>query len=158
MNEIRSIKSQPAYSKAAQAMLARKPSLFIDGEWVGSTHEATVPVLDPSRGCEIGRIIDASEADVDRAVNAARQAFDDGRWTGLAPMARERLIHRLADLIEANVDELSELEAIDNGKPRAMAAGRDIPAAVLVLRYMAGWATKISGQVLDPASLPNRLL
>ena len=81
---------QPDYSPAAKKALARKPALFINNEWVSSSHGATLIVYDPSTGREIGRIVDATDADVDRAVAAARTAFDDGRWTDLPPIARER--------------------------------------------------------------------
>src|SRR5688500_10645949 len=73
MNEMtRIIAAQPAYSEAAQKMLAREPRLFIGGEWVASSHDATLPIFDPSTGREIGRFVDASDQDVDRAVAAAR--------------------------------------------------------------------------------------
>lgn len=147
--------TQPEYSDAARRLLARAPALFIDNGWIASSHGGTIAVIDPSSAREIGRIADASDADVDRAVAAARRAFDDGRWSDLPPLTRERLLHRLADLIEAHGEELAELEAIDNGKPRAIAAAVDIPAAVAMLRYTAGWATKLGGETLDPATLPR---
>ena len=130
---------QREYSPAAKRALARKPALFINNEWVSSTHGATLIVEDPSTGREVGRIVDASDADVDRAVAAARAAFDDGRWSNLPPKVRERTINKLADLIEAHLAEFAELEAIDNGKPVAFAKMVDIPGAVDHLRYMAGW-------------------
>jgi phenylacetaldehyde dehydrogenase len=146
---------QPDYSAAAKRVLARKPALFINNEWVASTHGATLIVEDPSTGKEIGRIVDASDADVDRAVAAARTAFDDGRWSNLPPNKRERIINKLADLIEAHGAEFAELEAIDNGKPVGMATVVDIPAAVDHLRYMAGWASKLGGDLIEPQSLPR---
>ncbi|HEY0625803.1 MAG TPA: aldehyde dehydrogenase family protein [Allosphingosinicella sp.] len=155
MNEISKIAAQPAYSDTAQRILAREPALFINGEWVRSTHGKTLPVFDPSTGKQVSAIVDASVEDVDRAVAAARTAFDDGRWTGLSPYQRQRLIERLADLIERDTDELAELEAIDNGKPKSVAGGYDITRAVATLRYMAGWTTKIAGETLDPAMHPT---
>jgi phenylacetaldehyde dehydrogenase len=146
---------QREYSAAAKRALARKPALFINNEWVASSHGATLAVEDPSTGREVGRIVDASDADVDRAVAAARAAFDDGRWSNLPPKARERTINKLADLIESHAAEFAELEAIDNGKPVGFAAMVDIPGAVDHLRYMAGWASKIGGEVLDPLALPR---
>ncbi|HEY2677936.1 MAG TPA: aldehyde dehydrogenase family protein, partial [Steroidobacteraceae bacterium] len=147
--------SQPDYSAAAKRLLARKPALFINNEWVSSTHGATIVVEDPSTGREVGRIVDASDADVDRAVSAARAAFDDGRWSNLPPGKRERIINKLADLIEAHAVEFAELEAIDNGKPVGMATVVDIPAAVDHLRYMAGWASKLGGDLIEPQSMPR---
>jgi phenylacetaldehyde dehydrogenase len=146
---------QRDYSPAAKRALARKPALFINNEWVASTHSATLVIEDPSTGREVGRIVDASDADVDRAVAAARAAFDDGRWSNLPPKVRERIINKLADLLEAHTAELAELEAIDNGKPVGMATMIDIPGAVDHLRYMAGWASKLGGEVLDPQGLPR---
>ncbi|MEY2943995.1 MAG: hypothetical protein RLY97_2009 [Pseudomonadota bacterium] len=146
---------QKPYSATAAKLLARKPQLFIGNEWVDSSHGATLPVEDPSSGREVGRIVDASDQDVDRAVAAARAAFDDGRWSNLPPIVRERTIQRLADILEANAAELAELEAIDNGKPMGMAAAVDIPAAIGQLRYMAGWATKLGGEVMEPMSMPR---
>jgi len=146
---------QPDYSPAAKKALARKPALFINNEWVASSHGATLIVEDPSTGREVGRIVDASDADVDRAVAAARAAFDDGRWSNLPPKVRERAINKLADLIEAHTAEFAELEAIDNGKPMGMAKMVDIPGSVDHLRYMAGWASKLGGEVLDPMGLPQ---
>jgi len=146
---------QPEYSPAAKRALARKPALFINNEWVRSTHGATLAVEDPSTGKEVSRIVDASDADVDRAVAAARAAFDDGRWSNLPPNKRERIIHKLADLIEAHGAEFAELEAIDNGKPVGMATVVDVPAALDHLRYMAGWASKLGGDLVEPQALPR---
>jgi phenylacetaldehyde dehydrogenase len=148
------ISAQPAYSEKVQALLKRAPALFINGEWVASSHDKVVKVYDPSTGREIAQIVDASDADADRAALAARNAFDDGRWSGLPSYSRERLINRLADLIEANLDELAELESIDNGKPKMASAGYDLPKSVQALRYMAGWATKISGEHIEPSGYP----
>ena len=101
MNEMTRISAQPAYSDAVQALIDRKPALFIDGQWVESSHGKTIAVYDPSTGREIAQVVDASDADVDRAVAAARRAFDDGRWSGLSSYKRERTLHKLADLLEA---------------------------------------------------------
>lgn len=143
------------YSAASVRTLARKPALFINNQWVNSTHGETLAVEDPSSGKEISRIVDASDADVDRAVAAARAAFDDGRWSNLPSNQRERIINKLADLIESNAAQFAELESIDNGKPIGMASAVDIPAAVDQLRYMAGWASKLGGEVLEPQSMPR---
>lgn len=156
MNEMSNITlDQHEYSDAAKKALSRKPALFIDNEWVASSHDATIAVIDPSNGREISRFVDASDADVDRAVAAARRAFDDGRWCDLPPLTRERMINRLADLIERHADEFAELEAIDNGKPKSMAAAVDIPGSINMLRYMAGWASKLGGDMIEPSSMPR---
>ncbi len=154
MNEMTRIAAQPAYSDAVAALIKRKPALFIDGEWVESSHDKTIAVYDPSTGREIAQVVDASDVDVDRAVAAARKAFDDGRWSGISAYKRERILHKLADLLEAHNDELAELESIDNGKPKTIAARGDVPASVRTLRYMAGWATKIGGEHIEPSNAP----
>ena len=141
---------QRPYSSAANQTLARKPQLFINNEWVGPSGAQTIPVEDPSTRQIISHIAEADKNDVDRAVKAARTAFDDGRWTGLPPQEREQLIRRLADLVDANADELAELEAIDNGKPVNFARQVDLNATVSMFRYTAGWATRLSGEQVDP--------
>ena len=159
MNDMAPISyEQHAYSDRASAFLGRKPALFINNEWVSSSHDATIAVEDPSTGKIVAHVVDASNRDVDRAVAAARAAFDDGRWSALPPMARERIMHRLADLIEANADEFAELEAIDNGKPKGMAAAVDIPGAISQLRFMAGWASKVAGETTAPYTLPGGMV
>ncbi|HST37515.1 MAG TPA: aldehyde dehydrogenase family protein, partial [Allosphingosinicella sp.] len=155
MNEMTSISAQPAYSEGVSALLKRKPQLFIGGEWVDSTEGKTIPVYDPSTGREIARIADASDQDCDRAVAAARTAFDDGRWSGLPSAKRERAIMKLAELIEANIQPLAELESIDNGKPMMASAGYDLPKCVETLRYVSGWATKLSGEHIEPSGMPT---
>ncbi|WP_417320103.1 aldehyde dehydrogenase family protein [Emcibacter sp.] len=155
MNEMSNILKQYAYSEKAQKALDRKPALFINNEWVSPTGDETIAVVDPSSGQEVSRIAESTNADVDRAVAAARQAFDDGRWTGLPPIAREMMMHKLADLINENADELAELEAIDNGKPKGMAGAVDIPAAAGMMHYMAGWATKLGGDMIEPMAAPT---
>jgi phenylacetaldehyde dehydrogenase len=156
MNQMTAISyEQREYSAAARQALARKPALFINNEWVESSHDATIGVEDPSSRKEVTRIVDASEQDVNRAVAAARAAFDDGRWSGLPPIQRERIMNRLADLIEAHTDELAELEAIDNGMPKGMAGAVDVPAAVSQIRFMAGWASKVAGETTPPYTMPG---
>lgn len=156
MNQMTNVKlEQFPYSEAAKKALARKPQLFIDGQWVDSTGGATLGVIDPSSGKEISRFVDATNDDVDRAVAAARRAFDDGRWSDLPPIVRETMLHKLADLLGAHADELAELEAIDNGKPKGMAAAIDIPGCVGMMHYMAGWATKLGTEASEPMSTPR---
>jgi len=149
------IAAQPDYSPQISAFVARDPRLLIDGAWRSSSHATTLPVVDPSSKREIGALVDSSSTDVDGAVAAARRAFDDGRWTGLPPSTRERLLHRLADLLEDHAEEFATLEAIDTGKPRAMAGAVDIPGAIRHFRYMAGWPSKLTGDHVDPSAQPG---
>ena len=139
-----SILPQPRYSDTASAFIASPKRLLIDGEWQSSSGEKFVPVYDPSSGIEIGAIVDASDADVDRAVGAARAAFDDGRWSGQSPYYREMTIRRLADLIEANEERLAVIETLESGKPISQARGECGGAADL-WRYAASLARASHG-------------
>ena len=87
-------------------------------------------------------------ADIDLAVKAARKAFDSGPWRKMDARDRGRLMNRLADLIEQNIDELAELETLDNGKPIGESRNGDLPLVVDCFRYYAGWADKIHGQTI----------
>ncbi|MEZ5743322.1 MAG: aldehyde dehydrogenase family protein [Sphingomonadaceae bacterium] len=159
MNDMATISfDQRAYSPAAQKALDRKPQLYINGAWVDSSHDATIDVEDPSSRKVVSKIVDASDKDVDRAVMAARAAFEDGRWSALPPIAREKIMHKLADLIDDHADELAELEAIDNGKPKGMAGAIDVPGAASQIRFMAGWASKVNGEVIAPYTMPEGMV
>ncbi|MBK5231327.1 MAG: aldehyde dehydrogenase family protein, partial [Thermoleophilia bacterium] len=144
-------------SPPAREFIAGAPhGLLIGNEWTpGEGSEFTTE--DPSTGAPICVVAAATAADVDRAVSAARDAFDNGPWPRMAPAERAALINKLADLIEANTGELAELEALDNGKPATLAAIIDVPTAVRHLRYYAGWATKLEGRTI-PVTAPNMLV
>ena len=127
--------------------------MFIDGQWQDASNGETFAVYDPASAEVIARVPLATSADVDRAVRAARKALASRDWAGLVPAARERILLRLADLIEANSDELSRLETLNNGKLLPWAQAIDVGGSAQWLRYMAGWATKIEGSTFD-VSLP----
>jgi phenylacetaldehyde dehydrogenase len=144
----REIARQPEPSAAVARFLKRGPRLLIGGEWAESKSRDSIPVIDPATGREVALIADANADDVDRAVAAARAAFETGPWPDMLPAQRERLLWRLAELVDKNADELAELESVDNGKTKFMASIIDVPGASNYLRYMAGWATKISGETI----------
>lgn len=133
---------------ANAAFLKRPHRLLIDGRWVEAASAQTFEVRDPSSDQVIAHVAQGEKADINRAVAAARKAFESPAWSRMKPLEREKLLHRLADLIEANADELAELEAIDNGKSVLMARHVDVKHAIEVWRYMAGWPTKLEGQTL----------
>lgn len=143
------IAEQGQPSESVAAFLRRPPRLFIGGEWVEPISDTTVAVIDPANGRSIAAAADAGAEDVDKAVAAARKALEQGEWASMLPAQRQALIWRLADLIEANADELAELESIDNGKTKFMAGIVDIAGTRDYFRYMAGWATKIEGSTID---------
>jgi aldehyde dehydrogenase (NAD+) len=123
--------------------------LLIDGQWIeGSKNFDTV---NPATGEVLTQVAEASSAEVDRAVAAARNAFENrtGAWRKMSASERGRLIWKLADLVEKNIDEVAELETLDNGKPIFESRYVDIPMVVDVLRYYAGWATKIQGETVN---------
>jgi len=123
--------------------------LLIDGQWVESAKK--FDTINPATGEVLTQIAAASSEDVDRAVAAARRAFEDrnGAWRKLSASERGRLIWKLADLLEKNIDEFAELETLDNGKPIFESRYVDMPMVIDVLRYYAGWATKIHGETVN---------
>lgn len=140
--------------KKHEARLARAQTMVIGGEQVPALSGETLPVFDPSSGDIVTTIPRGAAADVERAVRAARTAFESAAWSKLKPVARQRLLLRLADLVEEHADELAEFESIDNGKAVTIARASDVASVIDLLRYMAGWATKITGQTLD-VSVPR---
>ncbi|MFF2154061.1 aldehyde dehydrogenase family protein [Paenibacillus chitinolyticus] len=131
-----------------QRFLNGTKRLFIDGEFVDSVYGSTFTTPNPATGDILAVVSEATEEDIDLAVKAARCAFDEGPWPGLSAAERSRLIYRLADLVEDNLEELAQLETLDNGKPIAETRAADLPLAVEHLRYFAGWSTKIVGQTI----------
>jgi phenylacetaldehyde dehydrogenase len=138
----------------ATDFLGRTPGMLIDGKLVSAASGKTFPVYNPATGTLIANVPEGDKADVDLAVAAARRAFDDGRWAKVTPSEKGRMLWKMGDLIEKHLEELAELESIDNGKPYAVARVADLPLAVDMFRYMAGWATKITGSTLN-LSLPG---
>lgn len=136
-------------SPATRAFLARPKRMLIGAEWTDAVSGETLAVLDPATGQAFATVPAGGAADIDRAVAAARRAFESGEWPKMRPVDRERLLLKFADLIEANAQELAEIEALDNGKPVMMARHVDVALVVDFLRYMAGWATKIEGSTMD---------
>ena len=143
-----------ALSDSARSFAEGPHRLVIGGERLEAADGRTFETLDPATGRAITEVSYAGREDVDRAVAAAREAFEDGRWSGIAAAERTRLILAFADAVDAHADELSELESLDNGKPVKMARRVDVPLTSAHLRYFAGWPQRISGEVL-PVAQPN---
>ena len=144
-----------ALSEPAREFLARPLELLIGGERAAAADGRTFESIDPATGQAIAELAYAGPQDVDRAVRAARAAFE-GAWAALPAPERSRLMNVLADLVEENADELAELESLDNGKPVTYARQVDVALTVAHLRYFAGWPTKIEGEVI-PVGAPNML-
>src|ERR1044071_2045259 len=127
--------------------------MLIGGRWVEAASGKTFPTYNPATGEVLAHVAEGNSLDVDRAVLAARKAFESGPWNTLTASERGRLIWKLGDLLESHLEEFSQLEALDNGKPVGVARAADVPLAVDLFRYMAGWATKIEGNTI-PLSVP----
>ena len=136
---------------ATREFLGTEHRNFIDGQWCAAVSGRTLAVIDPATGQTVSRVADSDAADVNLAVQAARRAFEQAAWQRMKPALRECLLHRLADLMAANIDILAELESVDNGKSVAVATAVDLPCAIDCMRFMAGMPSKLNGSTLKPS-------
>jgi phenylacetaldehyde dehydrogenase len=132
-----------------EKFIAVPRQLFINGQWADAASGKTFETPDPATGETLARVAEGDVEDIDRAVRAARRAFEEGPWSRMTPSERGRIIWRIGDLILDHVNELAQLESLDNGKPFAVAKAADVPLAADLFHYMAGWATKIEGNTID---------
>jgi phenylacetaldehyde dehydrogenase len=146
--------AKPAIGSQLSAWLSTPRRQLINGRWVAAASGKTFDVFNPADGSVIARVAEGDLEDINRAVSAARRAFESGPWSRMTPRDRGKLLWRIGDLILEHGDELAELESIDNGKPRAVARVADIPLAADLFHYMAGWATKIEGATIA-LSIPD---
>lgn len=130
------------------------PALFVDGQRIASTGDATLPVFDPSTGKVIAHAVDASIADVDHAVRSADAAFKDGRWRFMRPADRERILLTFADLVVERGEVFAQLETLEQGKSINISRMFEVGASADWMRYIAGLSTKIAGRTFD-TSLPG---
>lgn len=128
--------------------LAQPRKMLIDGQWVEAASGKTFPVYNPATGEVMAHVAEGDKEDIDRAVRAARKAFESGPWRKMSPSERGQAIYRLANLIEQHVDEFAQLESLDNGKPLTLARAADVPLTIDHFRYMSGWATKVEGNTI----------
>lgn len=126
----------------------KETQCFIGGKWLDAASGKTFATINPATEEVIAEVAEGDAADVDLAVDAARQAFDSGPWRTMDARDRGRLMHRLADLMEEEAEHLAALETLDNGKPISDSRAADIPLAIDCLRYYAGWADKIHGKTV----------
>ncbi|WAL69531.1 aldehyde dehydrogenase family protein [Amycolatopsis cynarae] len=138
---------------AVAEFLSGPHGLLIGGEWVPAASGRTFPTYDPATGEKITEVAHGEAEDVDRAVAAARRAFEEGPWARMKPNERERLIWRVGDLLSERAEIFGQLEALDNGKSAMIAQVVDTEWAADVFRYYAGWATKIEGSTVN-VSMP----
>jgi aldehyde dehydrogenase (NAD+) len=126
----------------------RQTKMLIGGQWRESQGGKSFATINPVNETVIAQVPDGNAADVDAAVKAARTAFESGPWHTMDARDRGRLMNKLADLMESNLDELAGLETLDNGKPISDSKAADLPLAIDCLRYYAGWADKLTGDTI----------
>lgn len=149
------VSNDSALLPAVRSFLSSPKQLLIDGAWVDAADGKTFGSVNPSSEEELVQVAQASAADVDRAVTAAREAFEAGSpWSKMSPRERSHLLWRIGDLIDGRSEEFAQLESLDNGKSLASARG-DVGVAAELFRYFAGWATKMEGTTI-PMSVPGR--
>jgi len=135
-----------------QEFIARgQQRMLIDGQWVDAVSGARFDVINPADESIFASVPAAGAEDIDRAVRAARRAFDTGPWSRLRPAERQNLLLKLADLVERDAQTLAEIETLDNGKSVQLARAVDVGLTIDFLRYMAGWATKLDGSTIQPS-------
>ena len=138
----------PQLHNRVQEFIARPRQMFIDGKWMNAASGKTFPTYNPATGEVMAQIAEGDREDINRAVKAARKAFESGPWSEMTASERGRLVWKLGELIEQHNEEFAQIESLDNGKPLAVARVADVPLAADLFRYMAGWATKIEGNTI----------
>src|ERR1700727_1946252 len=139
----------------ADSFVRSSHKLLIDGDWVQAASGQTFETINPASEETLAEVAHGEAEDIDRAVRAARAAFDDDSpWRRMNASDRGRMIWKISELIEQNADELAMLESLDNGKPFRVARAADVPLAADLFRYMAGWPTKIEGTTVPISALP----
>jgi phenylacetaldehyde dehydrogenase len=144
----------PDPMRLAAGFLATPHKLFINGQWVPARSGKTFDVINPATGQVIAQAAAGDASDIDAAVKAARQAFESGPWPSMPPSARAKLLWKLAEAFEAVGDEVGTIESLDNGMPFRVARFVAVNGVAECLRYFAGWAGKLSGEV-PTVSFPN---
>jgi acyl-CoA reductase-like NAD-dependent aldehyde dehydrogenase len=133
--------------------MSRSRQMYVDGQWVDALSGRRFDTVDPATEQVITTVPQSGPEDVERAVRAARRAFDSGPWQAMTPAERQRMVWRIGEGITARADVFAELETIDNGKSVAVARAVDVTWAAEIFYYYAGWATKIEGRTI-PVSVP----
>lgn len=146
------IAEHPALPEVLKFLRGSK-KLLIGGEWTDAASGKTFPTTDPATGATLTEVAHGQAEDIDRAVGAARAAFDTGPWPTMKPNQRERLLWRVGDILSERAAEFGQLEALDNGKSAGIATAVDVAWSADVFRYYAGWATKIEGSTVN-VSMP----
>lgn len=144
------VQATTASSEKVKQFLASPVRMYINGEWVDSLSGKTFETHDPATGELLAVVPKGSKEDVDRAVKAAREAFEEGSWRRMRPAKRGQILWTIGELMDQYAADLGELEMLDNGKSQAVATGVDVAAAASCFRYYAGWCDKIFGTTVQP--------
>lgn len=143
---------EPATPGARRFLENPNKKMLIGPDWVDAVSGKQIDSLNPATGKLLARIPAGERADVDRAVAAARASFDSGVWRDMTGAQRARVLWRMAELMEAHIDELAELETLDQGKPLFVGRWAEIPGGIEQFRYFAGQATRMEGRTI-PTSI-----
>src|SRR6516165_243053 len=141
--------------ESVSQFVAKTRQMLINGKWVNAASGKTFPTYNPATGEVLALVAEGDKEDIERAVAAARSAFDKGPWRKFSPSERGRLLWKLADLLEKHAEEFAQLECLDQGKPLFLTRAADIPVSIDQLRYYAGWATKIEGNTIPLSARPG---
>jgi phenylacetaldehyde dehydrogenase len=147
------VATTPTLHPRVTEFIEKPRKMLIDGKWVDAVSGKTFPTYNPATGEVLAQIAEGDKQDIDIAVKAARRAFESGPWSKMSATQRGKLIWKLGDLIDENVEQFAMLETLDNGKPLTVARAADVPLAADLFRYMAGWANKLEGSTI-PLSVP----
>jgi phenylacetaldehyde dehydrogenase len=143
-----------AIDSSVSRFVAEKHKMLIGGKWVEAASGKTFATFNPATGEVLANVAEGDSEDINRAVKAARAAFDSGPWSRTSPAERGKLIWKLGDLIDRHREEFAQLESLDNGKPLRVARAADVPLSAEHFHYYAGWATKIEGNTI-PLTMPE---
>ena len=138
----------PSLDQNVTKFVAKKHKMLINGQWVEAASGKTFPTYNPATGEVLSLIAEGDKEDIDRAVKAARAAFESGPWSKISTAERGKMMWKLADLIDQHREEFAQLESLDNGKPLKIARVADVPLTAEHFRYYAGWATKMEGNTI----------
>ena len=138
----------PSIDSNVSKFVSQTQKMLINGKHVEAASGKTFATYNPATGEVLANVAEGDREDIDRAVKAARAAFESGPWSRMSPAERGKLIWKLGDLIEKHLEEFAQLESLDNGKPLKIARVADVPLAAAHFHYYAGWATKIEGNTI----------
>src|SRR5271170_1162513 len=135
-------------SENVTGYVTKTRKMLINGKWVDAASGKTFKTYNPATGEVLSNVAEGDKEDINRAVQAARAAFETGPWSKISPSERGQMIWRLGDLLQKHLEEFAQLESLDNGKPLKVARAADVPLAIDHFRYYAGWSTKIEGNTI----------